>query len=130
MPQLVYSFDVTVPAGTPASARWSQAINFPSADVSQIEIRVPPGPRGCLGFALGSSGTPVIPYNADQWIVTDDERIVWGVTDQFDSGAWEVFAYNTGTLPHTIYVRFLCDPTAGATATTVPAPIPLESLGG
>ncbi len=116
MSQLVYTFNVTIPAGTSIASKWSQQINFPEAVVNEIDVRVPPGCRGNVGFSLGSSGTAVIPYNSGQWVVTDDEKISWAVSDQFNSGSWQFFGYNNGTFPHTIYVRFQCDPVTPAQA--------------
>jgi hypothetical protein len=130
VPQLVYSFDVTIPPGTPQSANYSVSCAFPAAVVSKITIKVPPGPRGNMGFAIGGSGTAVLPYGAGQFIVTDNEDISWDVTDQMDSGAWEVFGYNNGNQPHTIYVRFLCDPADGASSTAIADPIASSALVG
>lgn len=124
MSQLVYGFVVTVPAGTAKDAAWTEDVAFPPAVVNTIEVRVPPGPRGNMGFAIGSGGTAVMPFNHGEWIVTDDEKIVWAVDDQFDSGAWQVLAYNVGQFPHDIYIRFLCDPASGRPMQTVPAPLP------
>lgn len=128
MSQLVYGFVVTVPAGTEKAGNWTQDVSFASAVVNTIEVRVPPGPRGNMGFAIGSGGTAVMPFNAGEWIVTDDEKITWGVDDQFDSGAWQVLAYNLGRYDHALYIRFLCDPTAGRAGQTSPLPLSASVL--
>lgn len=103
----VRSFSPVIPAGTPVSAGWSADLSFPARVVDRIQVRVPPGPRGAVGFAIGSAGTSIIPYNPGEWIITDDESIDWPLEGQFDSGAWTLFAYNLGRQDHTIYIRFL-----------------------
>jgi hypothetical protein len=128
MAQLVYAFQVTIPAGTAISAKFSQAISFPPAVVDQIAIRVPTGPLGSMGFALGSSGTPVIPYNVGAWLVMDGESLSWDVDSQFDSGAWQLFGYNTDFWDHTVYLRFLCSLVSDASAAAGPIVIPVEAL--
>lgn len=102
----VRSFAPTVPAGTAQSAGWSADLSFPPRIVEGVDIRVPPGPRGNVGFYIGSAGTPIIPTNTGEWIITDDEKISFDLEDQITSGAWTFYAYNNGALPHTIYVRF------------------------
>jgi hypothetical protein len=77
--------------------------------VVEIDIVVPHGPAGFMGFAIGAAGVPVFPEASGQWIVTDDQRITWPLEDAIDSGAWEFFGYNTGSYAHTVYVTFQCD---------------------
>lgn len=117
---------VTTPAGTTAAAPQVTDLSFPPRLVTRIEVRVPPGPAGTLGFRLGSGGVQVIPINPGGWVVTDDEVIGWDLTGQITSGAWQLISYNTGSLPHTVYVRFLLDLVTNSS--TVPALIPAGQL--
>lgn len=103
----VYDFSVTVPAGTAQATPQVSNLSMPPRVVTDVEIRVPPGPRGLVGLALGAAGVPVIPRLAGQWIVTDDEVIRWPLEGQITSGAWQLRAYNTGSFAHTLHVRFL-----------------------
>lgn len=105
----IRTYAVTVPAGTSQASAFSQAITFPAREVSQINIRVPPGPRGQVGFAIGTGGMPIIPAGPGVFLVADDQEIEWPLDDVPNSGSWEVFAYNTGNYPHTLYVTFLLD---------------------
>lgn len=109
MAQEVRRFAVTIPASTAKSANFTADLSFPPRVVTSIHIRVPPGPRGEVGFSIGSAGQPVIPYNPGQYIVTDDEEIDWQLEGFWDSGSWTMFAYNTGRFPHTLEVRFMVD---------------------
>lgn len=105
----IRTFDVTVPAGTLASAPQVTDLTMPARIVRQVDIRIPPGPRGEVGFALGAARQAVIPYNPGQWIIGDDEVITWPLEGQIDSGAWQAILYNTGAYPHTLEFRFHLD---------------------
>jgi hypothetical protein len=106
----IRSYDVTVPANTLPTAPLVQSFPMPPRIVDAIQIVVPPGPSGLVGFAVTASGLTVIPYASAQWIITAAENITWPLERQIDSGAWGVRAYNTGTNDHAIYFRFLLRP--------------------
>ena len=128
MPGDIRQFQLSVPAGTPKAAPVIFELAMPPRLVSAVHFLVPPGPRGELGFALGAAGQPIIPYASGTWIVTDDERIEWPLDTGIDSGAWELFAYNTGTYPHTIFVTFLCTVIEPAPAGVAGPSLSLASL--
>ena len=109
MAQEIRRFAVTIPASTAKSANFTADLSFPARIVRALHIIIPPGPRGEVGFAIGAAGQPVIPYQAGQFVVTDDEKIDWPLDGYWDSGSWTMFAYNTGRFPHTLEVRFLVD---------------------
>jgi hypothetical protein len=124
----VRRFVATIAPGTAISSPATTDMSFPARVVEQIDIRIPPGPMGEVGFALGAAGVRVIPLNAGAWIVGNDELIEWPLSSLWDSGSWTFFAYNTGRYPHTIEVRFHVSP-VGAVA-TLPAPLPSSALSG
>ncbi|HVT14566.1 MAG TPA: hypothetical protein VHQ90_00095 [Thermoanaerobaculia bacterium] len=105
----------TIAAGTTKANPAKIDLSFPARVVREVEVVVPPGPRGEVGFAIGAAGVPVIPMEAGAFIVTNDEVIRWPLEGYWDSGSWTLFAYNTGRYPHTLEVRFLVD-LVGATA--------------
>lgn len=118
MAREVYEFPVTFAIGTTRAAPQKTNVTMPPRIVRRVEITVPPGPRGEVGFQLGSNGTPFIPRNTTEFIVADGIEIGWDLDDQMTSGGWQVIGYNTGLFAHTLYFRFLCDLTsAGAPAT-------------
>lgn len=122
------SFNVTVPAGTAQAAPVSFDVSSPARIVRRIDVTVPPGPRGEVGFYLANSFQQVIPFNAGQWVVANDEKMTWDLTDYVDSGSWQVIAYNTGFYPHTLQVRFHVDLPDAFTQPVTVAPIPLAQL--
>src|SRR5487761_287165 len=119
-------------AGTAVQLRNASALVtdlvMPPRIVVEIDIKVPPGPRGEMGFALWASGLTVIPEQASTWIVADDEEISWPLQDQIDSGGWQLAAYNLGQYDHTVYLRFLVSPTTSPAVGVGPQPIPAAQL--
>lgn len=110
MAREIRNFTVSVPIGTTIAAPQVTALTMPARQVRGIRVRVPPGPRGAVGFALGASGVAVLPWGPGEWMVADDEAIEWPLDGQITSGAWQLRAYNLGDYPHTLYVTFQLDP--------------------
>lgn len=104
------SFEITIPTGSTRAAPVIFPMIFPSFVVLSIDVYVPPGPLGQMGFQIASSRQQVIPWNAGQWIVANADYLTFPVTDAPNSGDWQLIAYNTGAFPHTIWVRFALDP--------------------
>lgn len=109
MAQDFFAFSATLNTGSTPSAPQVINLTMPPRIVTGVEVLVPPGPSGVVGFALGAAGQAVIPYNANGWIITDDEKLAWDLKVPMTSGAWQLIGYNTGYWPHTLNVRFLCD---------------------
>ena len=124
----VRQFSPTIPANTPQSVGWSADMSVPPRVVEGIDIRVPPGPGGYVGFYIGTAGVQVIPANAGQFIITDNEVITWDLTGQLNSGSWTFYAYNTGGKAHTIYVRFRLGLVVPRSAVFAPTLIPASTL--
>lgn len=104
----IQHFTVTIPASTPIAAPVTVAITIPVRIVTQVDWRVPNGPLGLMGWRLAMGGVKVLPLG-DDWVVANGESGTWHLTDQPDSGAWQVIGYNTGTHPHKVYVALHCD---------------------
>jgi len=118
----VRTFQVTIPAGTAKTSLYVESLPMPPREVVRIDMMIPAGSRGVMGFQIGSSGQQIIPKAQGTFIIADNETIVWDFEGQIDSGAWELFGYNTGTYDHTVYIRFLVNPTT-TTNNTTPNPI-------
>ena len=141
-PTEVRSFAVVLATGSTPAAPQITAMTMPQRTVKRIVVRVPPGPQGTMGWAIGSAGVPVFPIGTPPYIVTDNEVIVWDVIDQIDSGAWQLIGYNTDLFPHTVYVRFECylpdppvnvntqQPIASSALTAPPAELPVAISAG
>jgi hypothetical protein len=119
--QEIREFAVTIPAGIAKSAPLVTSIVFPERLVTRVSYRVPPGPSGLMGWALTSSGTPVIPIQPGTYMVTDNQADTWDLEGYLDSGNWQVTGYNTGIYPHTVYLTFLLD-LPGSVVSSPPPP--------
>lgn len=110
----VRSFVATCPINTPIAVPVVVPLPMPPRSVTKIRVRIPPGPNGSMGFALGSSGGTLIPAGAGNWIVGDNETYEFTQDGGITSGAWEVHMYNLGLFPHSIYITFDVElPTVG-----------------
>lgn len=107
MAQDVQSFDVRIVPGGSAAAPVLYSLTFAPRIVQQVEILIPDGVRGVVHFALAAAGTPIIPSNAGAYLSGNNEVIRWPLERYIDSGAWQLLAYNAGTFPHTLEIRFL-----------------------
>jgi len=134
----VLQFAATIPAGTPKSAPVTVALALDNWELEQLDLEVPPGPGGLMGFYVANNGVQWIPVGAGQFLVWDDVQQSWPFTDQPDASGWEIVGYNTGVYDHAVTVRFHVNvpappsaaaPAAGltfaTTAVTAPAPVTL-----
>lgn len=124
MAQRVNAPVVTIPAGTPQSAPIATPLVWPDGIVRVIEMDIPPGPSGLVGFYIAHSGTQLIPETAGQFIVSDNRFFSWPVEDFPDGGKWSVVGYNLDVYPHSIQFHFLIDNLPDR----VPAPVQLVPI--
>lgn len=119
MTAISQEFSITVPAGTAiATPQVTQLAMQAGGQLTAMRVRVPPGPRGEVGFAITSNGAHRIPYLAG-WIIADDEALVWHLDNEDAGQQWELTAYNTGLFAHTLYVIAYMEV---GTVVTVPQP--------
>lgn len=108
----VTNFAATIPAGTPANALATVNLAVGSNVVEKIRWRVPPGPRGFMGWCLSMGGVQVLPDDQGTFIIADDEYDELQISGLPDSGAWQLQGYNAGTFNHTVYLGFYTTPIA------------------
>lgn len=106
MAQYVLQFAVVIPAQTLPSAPVTIPITMDNWDIEQIDLDVPPGPAGLMGFYISNNGVQWIPATVGQFIVWDNHRDSWPMTDQPNASGWAITGYNTGTYNHSVTVRF------------------------
>ena len=83
----VRPFSPSIPAGTPSTAPVTIPLTMPARIVSSVRARIPPGPRGTMGFALVVAGAHVVPFGDQAWIIADDETMQWDLTNVPQTGA-------------------------------------------
>jgi hypothetical protein len=106
----VTALSATITASTPIATPQIVELNIGSVTVNKIRWRVPPGPRGNLGWYLSMGGVQVLPDDKGAYVIADDEYDDWQIDNLPDSGAWELTGYNTGTHDHTVYLYFFTTP--------------------
>ena len=106
MAQRVIPLTCVIPANTPVGAPVHFPLQFPSADVERIDVRIPPGPSGTVGFAIWYGGGNFIPDTNGTWIIANDQYIQWPLDDAPNGGNWDIVCYNVDVLPHTVYFFF------------------------
>lgn len=107
MAERIELFQVTCPLGTAITAPFSANLSMDEAAVERIEVTVPKGPSGLMGFRLRHSAQTVIPYKGTNWIVTDGEVLSWPVSGYPTGDKWSIQMYNTDIFDHTVYIRLL-----------------------
>lgn len=110
MADSVQFFTATITAGTAQTSPMTVTLNVLPGTINEIHWRVPPGPRGNLGWQLAMGGVNVIPEQKGVYIIADNDEDTITVSGLPDSGAWQIIGYNTGTYNHSIYLSFHVTP--------------------
>lgn len=106
MAQRVIPLTCTVPKQTSVAQPVSFPLAFPSAEVERIDVRVPPGFLGLVGFSINNGGGNFIPEGNGNWIIADDQFMQWPLSDAPNNGNWTIQAYNLDYVSHSFYVYF------------------------
>jgi len=128
MAQDIQTFNVTIAAGVAKATPVLTTIELGVRRVVEVKVEVPPGPRGEVGFWLGSGGVQIVPKNMGTFIVTDNQHMSLAIDDFFDSGSWTVAMYNTGNYPHTYQFTFMSMFVIGVNGPQSVAAIPASQL--
>lgn len=133
----VRQFSATIPAGTAKDSPHTADLDIDNRVLESIDLQVPPGPAGLMGFRVSNNGVPWIPREAGQWLIWDDAMVTWRLDGQPDASGWEVVGYNSDDFyDHTVVVRMHVnlppappapeEPTVSFTSE--PAPLPVVAL--
>lgn len=118
---------VTLQPGSTPTAPVATDISVGDLWVYSVEIEVPKGSAGLMGFALQYAGTQIIPWSTTaSFVVADDYQHTFPIDAELGKGL-KLVGYNQGAWAHTIYLRFLGVPIAAYSRGRVGAPIaPLD----
>lgn len=111
-------FTVNVPAGTLSTAPITVPCIFQQGLVTEIDISVPPGPAGNVGFFIVAGGSQYVPRTPGSFVIVDDVYLEWPLGKAITSGSWAVTAYNTDTFAHVLQVGFQIDEVGAALDST------------
>ena len=118
---MVRQFTATIPAGTLKTSPVTIPIALDYVDIESVDLEVPPGPSGLMGFYLARSGQQVIPYESGEWLIWDDRFDSWYLTDQPTGSGWQVVGYNLDVYDHDVVVRFHTNPVVAQSASSLPS---------
>lgn len=106
MANRIEPFEVTIPANTAIASFQRTDLSMQDGRADKVQIRVPPGPSGLVGFKIAHSGQSVIPYFVDRWFITDNDKLDWDLANYPQGDAWQLWAYNLDVYAHTLYLWF------------------------
>lgn len=116
----VLPFRCTIPGGTLITAPVTVPVNLDGWTLEQLDLEVPPGPSGVMGFQVFNNGVAWIPYGAGQWVVWDDRAESYILEDQPNAGGWAVVGYNAGFYSHDVILRAHVSSAVAAAAPIIP----------
>lgn len=127
----VFQFAAVIPAGTPTDVPATIPLDIDNWDLESLDLQVPAGPGGLMGFAIFNNGVQWVPAGQGQWLVWDDVQQSWPLSGQPNASGWSVVGYNTGVYDHTVVVRMhvnlpaaVANPNSSPTVTFVTTPSP------
>lgn len=105
-----YQYPLTCLVGSTPTAPLSVIIALPDIVMSEVAVRVPPGPLGQVGFYVTQAGTPIVPFGLPAtFLIFNDEYQRFPVNTEIANGIGVTY-YNMGQWPHTLYFRFTGTP--------------------
>jgi hypothetical protein len=110
----IYYQVVTVPAGTSPGAPVNVQVPLEDNQLKSITCIVPDGHCGLTGIQLQQSQQVIFPWSNTQYVVANNEKIVFDYDDQIQSSGIKAVAYNDDIFDHSFYLRF--------TITNLPVP--------
>ena len=116
----VRQLTATIPANTPMTALVTIPISLDYVDIESIDLEVPPGPSGLMGFYIARSGQQWIPFESGEFLVWDDRFDSWYLSEQPTGSGWQIVGYNTDVYDHSVVVRFHTNPIAAPSSPPAP----------
>jgi hypothetical protein len=117
---IIHQFTAVVPANTAKATPYVYKMQLPTEQIDTVDLEVPPGPQGLMGFYLAYSNQQIIPFEAGQYIVWDDYRDTWELDDYPTAGSWSIVGYNLDAAnSHEVVVRFHDDQVAAPTVPSI-----------
>lgn len=97
---------LTVAPGSTPSAPSVQTISLGDIWCYSVDVLIPPGPLGTVGFYLQYANLPIVPFaQTPTFLVADDYSHTFELDTEIGASL-ELVAYNQGFWPHTLYFTF------------------------
>lgn len=121
MAERIEVFQVLCPAGTDDATPQTTALTMDESIVERIEVTVPTGPSGFMGFRFLHSQQIIIPYKGSNWILVNGVELNWPVQGYPTGDKWSLQMYNLDIFDHTVYIRFHVNEIPNAAIPALPA---------
>jgi len=118
-------YDITVPAGSTVMTLLDTPLNIGLCVVERFFITFPPGCVGLVGVSIFAGGSPAYPNQQGRYFAFDDYTYEQDVSNQINSGQWDIVSYNLDYLNHTIQVIAQADYTSNLMASSSSSAISL-----
>jgi hypothetical protein len=102
MAERINAKSVTVAASVLIAAPVTTDLTINPGELERLDIIVPAGPSGLLGFQVLFAGVQLFPEDPGQWFVADGVYVKFPLHNQPTDGRWSVRAYNTDVYAHTL----------------------------
>lgn len=112
MAERVLQHITVIPAGTTVAAPHVEELGFSDWEVEQIDLIVPSGPSGTMGFYLANNELPWVPRALGEWLIMDDQTLTVIPTGYPNGTGWEIVGYNLGAYDHQVTALFHVNPIA------------------
>jgi hypothetical protein len=110
---------ITFQPGTTPTAPASTPVTLGDSILLRVDVKVPPGPGGCMGFQVQYANNVILPWGSlAQYLILDGDDIGFDVNTEI-GGTMQIVGYNTGFWPHSIYLRFEYIPIVVASSGTI-----------
>lgn len=106
----VHQTTAVIRAGTPYPSLVTVPLEIANYEIESIDLEVPPGPQGVMGFYLALDEQQWLPYDMGEFIVWNDRTENWALDDQIVNGTWNCVGYNNGMYDHAVTIRFHVNP--------------------
>lgn len=110
MAERVLQHITVIPAGTPVATPHVEELGFSDWEVEQIDLIVPSGPSGTMGFYLANNELPWVPRALGEWLIMDDQKLTVIPTGYPNGTGWEIVGYNLGHFDHQVTALFHVNP--------------------
>lgn len=105
---MIYSFSISTPANTAATAKKRTVLPLRRGIIHQIDVLFPPGPAGLLHLGINRAETQFFPYNADGDFSSDNDSFSFREHIPLLAAPYqlEAYTYNLDTVyDHLVIIR-------------------------
>lgn len=117
-------FGFIAAAGNGSNAYSVGQCQFNPGIVTQVDVTIPTGADGIMGFQVWSGESPVVPFQQGSFLLRSGGTWSFPVGNQPASGSWQLAFYNTDYVGHGIWALFYVNE-VGLAVSAPSSPLPV-----